>query len=129
MSRKQRKGDRPAKDISTAEYLAACVYRNEAMEVEELRSGRCRVAVPLKRPRWLVPPLTWILPFSSHRRVELDELGSEVLRLCDGRRSVEEIIEKFASSHKLTFREAQVSVTTFLKQLTQRGIIVIVGQD
>jgi hypothetical protein len=85
------------------------------------------VSVPVRRPSWLVPPISWILPFSSHRRVELDDLGLEVLNLCNGRNTVESIIEKFAADHKLSFREAQLSVTQFLRLLTERGLVAVVG--
>jgi hypothetical protein len=49
--------------------------------------------------------------------------------MCDGRRTVEAIIEEFAADHKLSFREAQLSVTQFLRQLTQRGLIAVVGES
>ena len=54
-------------------------------------------------------------------------MGAEVLDLCDGKRNVERIIEQFAGAHKLTFREAQLAVTQFLRQLTRRGLTAIVG--
>lgn len=112
--------------VTTARYLRAVPNRNQAMETQRGRRGAV-VSIPLRRPGWLVPPLSWLLPYSSHRRVQLDDLGMEVLDLCDGRRSIEKIIESFAASHKLSFREAQLAVTTFLRQLTQRGLIAIVG--
>jgi hypothetical protein len=101
--------------------------RNEAMTLEPRSGGGVLASVPVKRPDWLVPPLSWLLPYSSHRRVELDGLGAQVLDLCDGRRSVEGIIEIFAEDHKLTFRESQVAVSTFLRQLVERGLVVVVG--
>ena len=39
------------------------------------------------------------------------------------------MIERFAGDHKLSFREAQLSVSGFLRQLVQRGILVIVGMN
>jgi hypothetical protein len=59
----------------------------------------------------------------------LDRIGSFVLSLCDGHRTVESIIESFASSHKLSFREAQLPVTQFMQELTQRGVIALVGLE
>jgi len=107
--------------------LGARVYRNESMEVHRLADGALRASIPLQRPRWLVPPLSWILPFSREREVQLDALGAGVLEMCDGRRTVESMIEKFAADHTLSFREAQVSVVQFLRQLTARGLVAIVG--
>lgn len=116
-----------AERVSAEALLKARPMANENMEIAATEDGGAQVSVPMRRPRWLAPPISWIVPFSSHRRVELDRLGMEVLNACDGRRSIEEIIETFASGHKLTFREAQLSVMQFLRQLTERGLVVIVG--
>jgi hypothetical protein len=113
--------------VSAEDMLAAVPYVNEAMERRRLDEGAVMVSVPMKKPKWLVPPVSWVLPYSSHRRLQLDGLGAEVLDRCDGRTRVETIIEKFAADHKLSFREAQLAVTTFLRQLTQRGLIAIIG--
>jgi len=121
---KKRKG-RPTQQ----ELLKATPYRNERITVDERGDGTVMVCVPVRRPRYMVPPLSWLLPFSPERRIELDRLGGEVLNLCNGQTTVERIMKRFAGEHKLSFREAQVSVTEFLKMLTQRGIIVIIGRD
>ena len=127
---KKRQNPKGARKPASAQTLLKAVpHRNVAMELTHRRDGSTLAALPLRRPKYLVPPISWILPYSSHRRVNLDRLGAGVLDLCDGRRSVESIIEKFAADHKLSFREAQLSVTQFLKQLSQRGLVAIVGQD
>ena len=124
----KRRGQKQLKpQLSTANLLAAVPYRNRAMEITSRPDGSALVSIPIPRPKFLVPPLSWILPFSPHRRVELEPVGAGVLRMCDGRRTVEAIIEEFAADHKLSFREAQLSITQFLRQLTQRGLIAVVG--
>lgn len=124
---------RPGKDnkaqrrtIATAQLLSAVPHANRAAEVKPYGEG-VLVKVPIQRPSWLVPPLSWILPFSKVRRIALDGVGAEVLRLCDGRRTVEEVIETFAQDHKLSFREAQIAVTQFLGDLLKRGIVAFAG--
>jgi hypothetical protein len=114
--------------VPVAQLLSAVPQRNRAATFERRRSGLL-VSVPLDRPGWLVPPISWVIPWSPLRKVQLDEIGTEVLDLCDGRRSVEEVIEKFAKDHKLSFREGQVAVTSFLRGLMKRGIVAIVGFD
>jgi hypothetical protein len=124
--KQSRQGKETRVPVTAADFLASVPHRNEAMEIT--RKGRATVAaVPVRRPSWLVPPISWILPFSSHRRVELDEVGAGVLEMCNGRNTVETIIEKFAADHKLSFREAQLPVTQFLRMLTQRGLVAVVG--
>jgi hypothetical protein len=112
--------------MTAADWLSSVPHRNQAMEVARREKGVVAV-IPVRRPTWLVPPISWVLPFSSHRRVELDELGTEVLDMCDGKETVETIVEKFAASHKLSFREAQLSVTQFLRMLAERGLVAVVS--
>ena len=94
MSVKTGKAKRETK-ATVEDFLGAAPYANEVMTVTPARDGGALVSVPMKRPRWLVPPLSWILPFSPHRRVKLDAVGYGVLKLCDGNRNVEAIIEEF----------------------------------
>lgn len=120
--------DRPSQEQVVSQLLAAVPQKNEAATVERTAKGML-VSIPVRRPRWLVPPLSWVVPFSEKRRVELDPAGRLVLESCDGRRTVEEVIERFAGEHKLSFRESQLAVTQFLKELVKRGIIAIVGTN
>ncbi len=107
--------------------LDSVPHVNQAARIVREDDGGAQIEIPIRRPRYLLNILRWLLPFSDVRRVRLDALGMTVLNLCDGRRRVEDIIETFAAQNRLTFREAQVSVLGFLGSLTQRGIIVIVG--
>ncbi len=115
--------------VPAAKFLPAVPYVNQAMEINRRGNGTAVVSIPMRRPRFLVPPFSWIIPFSSHRRVELDKIGLGVLDLCDGQRNIEAIIDKFSADHKLSFREAQLAVTQFMRQLVQRGIIAIIGME
>lgn len=58
-------------------------------------------------------------------KVHLDELGTQVWDLIDGERTVERIVEHFAKQNKLHQREAEASVTAFLKMLMKRGFISV----
>lgn len=128
MSRRRGQKELP-KAGSPANFLRAVPHVNQTMETHRRSDGSMVVSIPIPRPKFLVPPLSWILPFSPYRRVELEPVGSGVLGMCDGRRTVEAIIEEFAADHKLSFREGQLAVTQFLRQLMQRGLVVIVGKD
>jgi hypothetical protein len=52
-----------------------------------------------------------------------------VMGLCDGRRKVEEVINEFARENLLSWREAQICVMQFLRLITERGLVVIVGSS
>jgi len=114
--------------MAVSQFLGAVPHQNTAMTTETTPGGAI-VSVPVRRPGWLIPPISWLLRWSRYRKVELDRAGTETLDLVDGRRTVEEIVETFGRNHKLSFRESQVAVTQFLRQLVQRGIIVVVGMS
>lgn len=107
--------------------LAGMPLVNRAADITRSDDGTACVRVPIRRPRYLVPPLSWVLPFSSHRNIRLDRLGTHVLDLCAKHRSLEALITQFARDHKLSYREAQLSTTPFLRSLTERGVLVVAG--
>ncbi len=113
--------------VAVSQFLSSRPCPNTAAERTSRPDGGTIVKVPMNRPGWLVPPLSWLLPFSENRRLRLDAIGTQVLQMCDGDRTVETIIEQFAVKNKLSFREAQLPVTQFLQQMTERGVIAIVG--
>ncbi len=45
--------------------------------------------------------------------------------LCDGQRSVEDIIDEMSRRHRLSFHEARVAVTGLLRELIRRGALAI----
>jgi hypothetical protein len=65
------------------------------------------------------------LPPTYTKRLQLDELGCCVVGLIDGHRTVEAIVKAFREQYRLNRREAELSVTEFLKMLLQRRLIAI----
>ena len=114
-----------AEGMSAIEILESVPLVNQAVEIDKGNSGGAIARVPMKQPRYLVPPLSWLLPFSKTRQLRLDQMGMAILDLCDGNSSIETIIEKFAVDNKLSYREAQIPVMKFMRLLTERGIVVV----
>jgi len=81
--------------------------------------------IPTKRPGWLVPPLTMLVRPPAHRSLVLDAIGADFWVWCDGKSTVEQVVEKFAAKHNLTFHEARVSATNYLKELVRRGALAV----
>lgn len=59
------------------------------------------------------------------RKVELDLIGSIIWQACDGKMRVRDIIEEIRREFKITQREAEVSVTEYIKTLGNRGLIIL----
>lgn len=106
--------------------LHARLTRNTAAHAEPEPTGGLRLAVPTRRPRYLVPPLSWIIRPPARRILLLDTLGARVWALCDGACTVEQIVDTFAAEHGLTFHEGRVAVTSYVKMLVQRGALAVV---
>ncbi len=115
-----------ATNLDPGQILDAVPLKNESARVV-MRGGKMVAYVPLRKSWITRPPFSLIFPVRSERGIELDAMGQVVFEACDGQTTVERIVEKFASAHHLRFHEARMSVTQFLRDLTQRGLIVIVG--
>jgi hypothetical protein len=109
--------------------LASVPMRNQSIAWERRGENELVARVPIRRKWYMRPPLSWIMPFSTHRTVALDKTGSEVLQACDGIATIERIVDAFADAHHLRFHQARLSVMEFLRQLTRRGLVVIVGPE
>lgn len=59
------------------------------------------------------------------RKIQLDRLGMDVWSLVDGEKNVKSIIREFAALHALNYKEAEISVTLFLRSLGEKGLIGI----
>lgn len=105
------------------EILACLPVRNALLDwSEDEREGTVILRVP-KRADGLGRLLNRIVAAPSHRQVCLDEVGSDVWRLCDGQHSVEAIITALADRYRLNRREVEVSLTLYLRQLMQRRFL------
>ena len=100
--------------------------RNEAVEETELPGGLVWLAYPLAVKPWFGRLADKVGLWDGRpmtKRVELDEMGTFVWRSIDGRNSVRAIAEMFAEAYEVQLREAELSVTAFIKTIGQRGMI------
>lgn len=112
--------------LTLDQLLDAVPVRNEAVRVEGGEGdGLIVVYLKQRRPWWTRPPLGWVLPFREERGVALDRLGTGIYHACDGKRSVERIVEDFAREHVLCFHEARLAVEQFLKMMVGRNILAV----
>ncbi len=129
-AREKVQGKKP--QVSRAEVLAAVPIKNPLIEWERVeRSGDDSNAEPtvvMKIPRRkdkLGNLAAKIFRLPGFRKLELDEIGSDVWELCDGTRSVEVIIKALGDKYKMNRRQTEASVTAFLKMLAERRLIAL----
>jgi coenzyme PQQ synthesis protein D (PqqD) len=110
--------------LSHEQLLAAVPAQNAAVRVEA-RGEALVLWLPVRRRWWLQRPLGWLLPLRREKGIELDRIGGEVWRACDGERTVERIVEDFAERHQLGFHAARLPVVHFLQSLVERNRVAL----
>jgi hypothetical protein len=107
--------------LSREAALNATPVRTASVSREE-RGEKLYVSLAYDRPRW-----QRLLGADARcrRTYGLDAYGREVYEACDGKTSVDRIVRRFARNHKLSRAEAETAVTTFMRVLMSRGLVVI----
>ena len=111
--------------------LACTPIRNPEVEEQQI-SGGILLRYPVEIKPWFQSIFKRLSNRDSNiimRRLELDALGSSVWEMVDGRQTVAEIAEQFRIDHQLGTREAELSVTGFLKDLGKRSLIAMKEGD
>ena len=118
---------RPAKaSLSRSEALNYRPVKNRHISEERIGDDEVIIAYPMTVKPWISALLQRFGGRSEPvrtKKLQLDELGTSVWDMVDGQRSVREIVAAFADTHRLERKEAEVSVTHFLRMLGQRGLI------
>jgi len=104
------------------DVLKSCPVRNSLIKWEETEDGEVSLVVPQKRTLW-VRAISKVFMLPSSRVVVLDEVGSFVWTMCDGRNSIDSMVNTLRNKYKLTRKEAETSLLAYFRKLGKRGII------
>ena len=112
--------------ITRERAFAARPVKTRVLGMEQVGKGDVRIRV-------MLAPRAWLRFLGAPREVErafvLDPLGLEVYNVCDGATPVGDIVAGFARRHQVSSAEAERSVTTFLKTLMKKGLVVMAMED
>ncbi len=108
--------------ISRQDILAAVPVRNSLIEWESNDQEEVVLKVPRRQDR-VGKILHRVFVAPPFKQVVLDEVGSEVWRLCTGENSVDTIVKSLAKKYKLSRREVELSLATYLRTLAKRGFV------
>ena len=117
---------KPKPQLSRVAALACCPAKSLNISESRLDTGEVIIEYPLTVRPWLAAVakrLGGSGKTTQTRKLQLDAMGTAVWDLVDGRRSVRQIIRIFAETHRLNKKEAEVSVTSFIRELGKRGLI------
>lgn len=111
--------------LNREQSLNAIPVCNEKVETEwDEDTGELLILIP-RRNDWLVRCLTKVFYVPQYKKISLDALGAYVWKLCDGKRSVRDLITEFAKKYKLSRKEAELSLIAFLRQMAKKRLIAL----
>jgi hypothetical protein len=120
------KKDIDGSQLTKSKALTLTPVKNIESSEVTLNSGVIVIRYPVTMRPWMAK---WIQRFKGpspqigSRKLRLDNLGTEVWKMIDGKRTVRDIVDAFAETHQLEGREAEMAVTQFLRDLGKRGLI------
>jgi hypothetical protein len=114
-----------APEISRREFLKIKPGRNSALRWEKDQQGVITLFIPLKqsqkKKRRMLPLLSSPPP---EKKIRLDSMGSIIWELCDGERTVKDIVQFLHEEYKMLPNEAELSLNSYFDQLSKRGLMV-----
>ena len=109
-------------DVDRGKVLKAFPLRNQLITWEMDDKGEASLVIPQKEKLWIkLTSKIFMLP--DKRVVVLDSIGAFVWQLCDGKHTISQIINALQKKHRLTRKEAETSLFTFIKMLGKRNFI------
>ena len=112
--------------LTRAQALNCTPIKNTQVKATRLDTGEVLLTYPITIRPWiriLSRRLGRDVDQIQLKKLQLDELGTAVWDLMNGKRSVFQIIKHFNKRYHLQNREAEVAVTRFIKMLGKRGLI------
>ena len=108
--------------LTRYDTLKAMPVKNQAIKEEKKEEGEITLIVPRKNSG-LINIFSLAFRIPGERRISLDEIGTWVWRECDGHTSVGDMIESLSREFKVSPKEAEISLLSFLKKMAQKKLI------
>ena len=98
--------------------------RNEAVSVRTVDNDELEITVYRKKTKSVIL-LSKLFRLPVTRKIILDKIGAYVWTLCDGNKTVNDIMKIFSKKYSLGREKAKKSLLIYLRQLIHRGLIAI----
>lgn len=101
--------------------MKARPVRNPELDWSE-DSKRIRITLPRKKS-FVRNTLARILPSAREKRIVLDEQGSFIWKLCDGKASIRTIAESLNAEYNMPVSRAEAALDVYFVQLSKKGLV------
>ena len=102
--------------------LSSRPARNELISWAKNDNGEAQITVS-RQDTWRVRLLSKVFYIPKERTITLDEVGTEVWQMCNGRTTVAQMIESLGKKYTLDRKEAEISLLSYLKTLGQKRFV------
>ena len=115
--------------VTRAQMLGAIPVRNPNVEWaretrDESRPNVALLRIPRRSDKF-GNTIAKLFKLPSHRKLELDEIGTDVWEMCDGSISVDAVTRAICTKYRLNRRQAEASVTAYLRMLAERRLVAL----
>lgn len=101
--------------------MKAKPLRNPGLEWAEDEKG-VHVKIPRKQT-FVFRTFSKLLPLTREKRVVLDEQGSFIWNLCDGKNSIKNIAKNLNNKYDMPIAHAEAALDVYFVQLSKRGLV------
>lgn len=113
---------KPKKTFSREEFLRLKPIKNPYLKWNKSETGEVVITLELKKTK-RTKILSKLFPTPKEKKISLDKMGTFVWERLDGKHTVEKIAKELQDEYKMMRQEAEISLTTFLQQLSKRRFI------
>lgn len=96
--------------------------RNDQLTWKTTEAGETAITIT-RAENWKVRALTKIFWIPKQRTLVLDQIGTQVWEMCNGRTTVDAMIRSLSETHKLNRKEAEISLLAYLKNLGKKNLV------
>ncbi len=118
--------EKKLQNLGREDALLCIPTKNSQATETRLDNGDLIISCPVAYKPFFIRLRKWMRADAEStfvRKIQLDGLGIEVWDHINGKKNVQTIVREFARRHSLHIREAELSVTRFLKSLGEKGLI------
>jgi hypothetical protein len=141
---RRKKKEKESSQIARSDFLNIMPVRNPAVQVEKDEKGKITLILlldkpkeekaepkeeekkpekekkPSRRERRRGPPSA---PPVRQRKYHLDTIGSIVWEMCDGQKTVRDLVKQLHDTYKMLPSEAEISLNSYFNDLAKRGLV------
>lgn len=108
--------------LSREQAMEISPVHNPSISWSKVEGGEVLLNIP-RRADLMGRVVSRIFRVPATKELILDEVGGSVWELCDGKHDIGYIINETSKRFKLNKREAEVSVTMYIKMLAERRLV------